>query len=345
MSVTGLLHRGARLVPLAVIRGIQHGAGLSLAISAGSSLLAQLGWTSPVFDNRLWAVAAFLLLLGTQSFTRFPYALSVFSVGLLISLVLVFVSGEVGHLPRLSFWHPQVLSPAAFLRFRESSLYMAIGQIPLTTLNSIFAVSALSADLLPYLPYPSVTSLGLSVAAMNLTGTWFGAMPLCHGSGGLAAQYRFGARSGASIVILGLFKVCLGLFLGDSLVDLLARFPKGLLGVLVLAAGLELAKAGATLSRELMEWGDNAPRAAANPNSIVSRVTGVRRPGKSAAREMDERRVVMLTTTIGILAFKNDAVGFVAGMLCSWSYRVADGFASPGRVESRLSDATTPLLT
>ncbi|MCF7643722.1 putative sulfate/molybdate transporter, partial [Acinetobacter johnsonii] len=81
-----------------------------------------------------------------------------------------------------------------------------IGQLPLTTLNSIIAVSALAADLLPDLPTPSVTSIGLSVALMNLTGTWFGAMPVCHGAGGLAAQFRFGARSGASVILLGLLK-------------------------------------------------------------------------------------------------------------------------------------------
>ncbi len=83
---------------------------------------------------------------------------------------------------------------------------------------------------------------------MNLIGGWFGAMPVCHGSGGLAAQYRFGARSGSSIILLGLFKILLGLVCGESLVGLLRRYPKSLLGVMVLAAGLELAKVGESLN-------------------------------------------------------------------------------------------------
>lgn len=91
---------------------------------------------------------------------------------------------------------------------------------------------------------------------MNLIGGWFGAMPVCHGSGGLAGQYRFGARSGASIIILGLFKMIMGFFFGESLVGLLKVYPKALLGIMVLAAGLELAKVGESLNygaRDLWE--------------------------------------------------------------------------------------------
>jgi MFS superfamily sulfate permease-like transporter len=98
--------------------------------------------------------------------------------------------------------------------------------------------------------------MGISVALMNLVGGWFGAMPVCHGSGGLAAQHRFGARSGASIIILGTFKIILGLFFGETLVGLLFWYPKSLLGIMVIAAGLELAKVGQSLNhgaRDLWE--------------------------------------------------------------------------------------------
>lgn len=324
-----------------MIRGIQHGAGLSLIIGTGSGLLSQLGWASPALDNRLWALVAFLLLLGTQTVARFPYALYVLVAGLVFSLISVLTSGEAAQLPWFSFWRPQILALEDFFRFRESSLTMAIGQIPLTTLNSIIAVSALSADLLPHLPSPSVNALGFSVAAMNLTGPWLGCMPLCHGSGGLAAQYRFGARSGASIILLGLFKLGLGLFFGGTLVDLLAHFPKSLLGVMVLAAGLELAKVGATLNRGLVE-----PDCGTHVETGTSAADGSsrpRRPGRPSAREMDERRTVMLMTTAGILAFKNDAVGFAAGMLCSWAYRLSDRVTAWKLAKSAPSD-TAPLL-
>ena len=63
----------------------------------------------------------------------------------------------------------------------------AIPQLPLTTLNSVVAVCQLSADLFPAKPVRPVL-VSVSVGLMNMVGAWFGAMPCCHGAGGLAAQ-------------------------------------------------------------------------------------------------------------------------------------------------------------
>jgi hypothetical protein len=41
-------------------------------------------------------------------------------------------------------------------------------------------------------------------------------------------------------------------------------------------------------------------------------------------REQQERWMVMMVTAAGILAFKNDAVGFLAGCCCHGAYKVAD---------------------
>jgi hypothetical protein len=186
--------------------------------------------------------------------------------------------------------------------------------LPLTLLNSVIAVSALSADLFPSPPNPptpSVTKIGLSVAAVNLIGCWFGAMPACHGSGGLAGQYRFGARSGSSIIFLGTVKFCLGLaavFSPARIVNVLAGIPKSLLGILVLAAGIELAKVGESLNtdaRDLRVLDDHESW-----------------DGKRV-RELDEserkdRWMVLLVTVAALLAFKNDAVGFFAGLGWHW---------------------------
>lgn len=161
--------------------------------------------------------------------------------------------------------------------------------------------------------------MGISVATMNLVGGWFGAMPVCHGSGGLAAQYRFGARSGASIIMLGVFKIFLGLVFGESLVALLKQYPKSLLGIMVLAAGLELAKVGESINygaRDLWEEADNN-----NSNEASTHGEGTKRRKSLSEAERQERWTVMLMTVGGLLAFKNDAVGFAAGMLCHWTYK------------------------
>lgn len=335
MSVTGLLRTAVAVVPIPVVKGIQLGAGLSLIIGAGSSLLQPLHWVLPVLDNRIWALVAFLVLVFTQNMPRFPYALSFFLLALVLALVQVLVSHQ--SLPWFHVWHPHFVLPSWVGSGDAPALWMAIGQLPLTTLNSIIAVSALAADLLPDLPTPSVTSIGLSVALMNLTGTWFGAMPVCHGAGGLAAQYRFGARSGASVILLGLLKIFLGLLFGGTLVNLLTQYPKSLLGVMVVAAGLELAKVGHTLNQGAPDlWHVSA--------SHGDHEAGLRQHRHLSDEERLERWTVMLVTTAGLLAFRNDAVGFLAGMLCHSSYRLSERFMSWKSRRSIISSERSPLL-
>lgn len=311
MSATGLLRIFVRVIPLPVVKGVQLGAGLSLVLGAGSSLLTPLHWIQPALDNRLWAIFAFLVLVCTQRLTRFPYALLFFILALTFAAIGA-VTSEYD-LPSFHIWRPSIIIPSWIGEHDSPALWMAIGQLPLTTLNSIVAVCQLSEELIPEVPAPSVTAMGLSVAFMNLTGGWFGAMPVCHGSGGLAAQYRFGARSGASIMMLGLVKMVLGLLFGETIVGLLRNYPKSLLGVMVFAAGLELAKVGNSLN-------DSAPD--------LCEIAAGQRDGQAHRKlteaERMERWTIMLTTTGGLLAFRNDALGFLAGMLCHGAYKLSN---------------------
>lgn len=338
MSVTGLLRRAVAVVPIPVVKGIQLGAGLSLILGAGSSLLQQLHWITPTTDNRIWALMAFLMLIFTQHLRRFPYALCMF----LLALILAVIQLPKSHhsLPSFHVWRPHLVLPSWIGIHDAPALWMAIGQLPLTTLNSIIAVSALSGELFPELPTPSVTSVGISVALMNLTGTWFGAMPVCHGAGGLAAQYRFGARSGASVIFLGTLKILLGLLFGETLVGLLGQYPKSLLGVMVLAAGLELAKVGNTLNQGAPDlWQISVDQETHAGLGTIARIHR-----KLSDEERLERWTVMLMTTAGIVAFRNDAIGFLAGMLCYWSYRLSETIAKWRNSRVGIVSEHAPLL-
>ncbi|CAL5210644.1 unnamed protein product [Lathyrus oleraceus] len=126
--------------------------------------------------------------------------------------------------------------------FKVGFVRAAIPQIPLSILNSVIAVCKLSGDLFPERE-ASAMKVSVSVGVMNFVGCWFGAMPCCHGAGGLAGQYRFGGRSGASIVFLGIGKLLIALVFGNSFGRILGQFPIGILGVLLLFAGIELAMA------------------------------------------------------------------------------------------------------
>ncbi|KAL3498346.1 hypothetical protein ACH5RR_041078, partial [Cinchona calisaya] len=72
-------------------------------------------------------------------------------------------------------------------------------------------------------------------------GCWFGAIPCCYGAGGLAGQYKFRGRSGGCAALLCLAELVFGIVLGSPLVRILDQFPVGVLGVLLLFAGIELA--------------------------------------------------------------------------------------------------------
>jgi SulP family sulfate permease len=65
-------------------------------------------------------------------------------------------------------------------------------------------------------------------------------MPLCHGAGGLAAHYRFGARTAGSNLMIGLIFVALAILLGVHALSVLYLLPMSILGVLLLFAGGQL---------------------------------------------------------------------------------------------------------
>lgn len=234
LGASNLIERIEKLIPQAVVRGIQLGVGIKLALK-GISFIAVL----PVWGINSMAITGglLLLLLVEHRVRRFPTAL----VFLLIGFVIMFFarSFPVGiatiSVPHLQFILPE---PSAWW---HGLIYGAIPQLPLTILNSVVAVCALSGILFPGQRVP-VTKMSVSVGLMNLLGCWFGGMPMCHGSGGLAGQYRFGARTGGSVVALGVAKLGLGLFFGATAASLLVAYPRSVLGVMLVLAGIELAR-------------------------------------------------------------------------------------------------------
>ena len=240
-------------VPIAVVRGMQLGLGLSLArrginlITDGevAGFVRVLGGPTA---GCLIGGGCFAAVLLCHRCPRVPIALLLFVFGLVLAAL------HVG-LTQLPFdarpASPVVwaLTNATGSDVTHALFAAALPQLPLTTLNSVVSVCRLSKDLFPSRPV-SQTSVAVSVGLMNLIGCLFGAMPVCHGAGGLAAQHHFGARRGVSMLFLGSVKILLAITLGGATLALLDSFPNAVMGVLLSCAGLELAKAGATLQGE-----------------------------------------------------------------------------------------------
>jgi len=134
---------------------------------------------------------------------------------------------------------PETVVPT-WHEFKRGFWKAGLPQLPLTTLNSVIAVCQLSEDLFPDRP-ANPAEVATSVGTMNLIGAWFGVIPCCHGSGGLAAQTKFGATTGGAPVLLGAMKIVLGLLFGSSLFSIIHEFPEPLLGAMLVFSGVELA--------------------------------------------------------------------------------------------------------
>jgi len=66
-------------------------------------------------------------------------------------------------------------------------------------------------------------------------------MPMCHGAGGLQAQYRFGARTGLAPILFGSVLLVLAVGFADDAASLFAIIPIGAVGALLIMAGTDLA--------------------------------------------------------------------------------------------------------
>ena len=231
LTATRLLNALARVIPHAVVRGIQFGLGLQLAFLALRDYVPAAGTTGFVLAGVAFAIG--IALLGNR---KYPAALVIVLLGVVYAVLLGFDTGAV--IAGVSVRLPEFLvpTPDAIL---AGFLLLALPQIPLSLGNSILATRQITLDYFPERA-PSVRKIGLTYSAMNLINPFFGGVPTCHGSGGMAGHYTFGARTGGSVVIEGSMYVVLGLFFSTSFATVIQVFPLPMLGVILLFEGLAL---------------------------------------------------------------------------------------------------------
>jgi MFS superfamily sulfate permease-like transporter len=103
-----------------------------------------------------------------------------------------------------------------------------IPQLSLTLTNAVIVTASLSRQLFPETgAVASEQKLALSSGLANVLLCPFGAMPMCHGAGGLQAQYRFGARTGLAPIILGIIVLVLAVGFADHAATIFGIIPIG----------------------------------------------------------------------------------------------------------------------
>lgn len=233
LGLTGLIDWLNRAVPKSVVRGLQLALGLSLLMKGIQMIAGTRTVIGP--DSYVTGALAALIVLALFFSRVMPAALLLFAIGLVIS---VWGDPALARSLKLGFTLPH-WTPPGWNDFVSAFPKAALPQIPLTTLNSIIAVCALSADLFPG-RRATPRKVSISVGLMNLVAGWFGGMPMCHGAGGLAGQHRFGARTNGSILFLGVAKMAIAVVFGASLLALCRAFPASVLGAMLAFSGLEL---------------------------------------------------------------------------------------------------------
>lgn len=229
LGLTGWITHLARIVPQSVLAGLQLGLGLALALVS-----LDLMSTAPVI-----AALAFGLLLGLLLVPRYPSALIVLALATALAQVLDVPGIELGTLASGAVSLPPAPTPADIER--AVSLF-ALPQLSLTFTNAVLLTALIAGDYFgDRATHVTPTRLSITSGLANVMLTPLGALPMCHGAGGLAAHYRFGARSGTAPLVLGLMLLAVALMPGGLGLAALAAIPAAALGVLLLMASGELA--------------------------------------------------------------------------------------------------------
>ena len=215
-------------VPKGVTRGIQLGLAFTLALAGAEMIQPDFLIAIPLMivaflllRNKFLPSAIFLIVFG------FIYAL--FTGDLRMSQVTVGFS-----LPEITLFSVNDM----FYGF----IYAGFAQLFLTLTNAVVATVALVHDLFPERTDVTPRVLIRNMGVMDVTTPFIGGMPLCHGAGGLSAQYLFGARTAGAILMEGVLEISLGLFFSQSLVNIFSAFPMFVVGVMLLMTSFELGK-------------------------------------------------------------------------------------------------------
>lgn len=231
LGLTGAAKKVADIVSRPVAVGIVMGLGFSFMLEgvkmmANNWLLggAALLGTMLLLSNRAVPVMFLLLIFGA--------IVAVLQDSALLA-ELAAISAEF-RLPSFT------LGSMTMQEFVVGAVFLALPQIPLTLGNAVLAITEENNRLFPDRPVTE-KKVAISTGIMNLLGPVIGGVPMCHGAGGMAGHVRFGARTGGSLVILGVLILGIALLFSSSVETIFRIFPAPVLGVILFLTGAQLA--------------------------------------------------------------------------------------------------------
>ncbi len=216
LAVVPSFEKATRAIPRSVVTGLQAGLGLML----GTVAFGLMG------SDWIMALAALAALSLAFLLPRGPW----------VPLVVV---GAVLLVPHAGPPVPPAV-PAGGIDTVHAVLSGVLAQLPLTLLNAVVVAAAVARSLYPdRAARVSERKLAVTNGLMNLLLAPLGAMPMCHGAGGIAAHRRFGARgTGAPLIMAA--ACCAAVAMGPEIVGLLMSVPPAVVGALLIYAAADL---------------------------------------------------------------------------------------------------------
>ena len=227
LSQTDAIRWLKRLVPNTVLFGLRVALAISLV-----TMIGDLPVFSYVGLAGLLVMLVFLLrsqLKGLASVTTVIVGWAIF--------------GDVSGIETFKFgfhWPAIIFPTPAAIELALKSTFLP--QLALTLTNALILTAIIAQDYFPDdRDQLTERNFALSSGVANLMLAPIGAMPMCHGAGGLAAYHGLGSKTGWSVAMSGL--TCLGgaLLLGDQMVTILRTVPSEVLGALLVYAAWVLA--------------------------------------------------------------------------------------------------------
>ncbi len=236
ISLGGLANAVARVFTKPVIRALQLGVGILLAIAAAKLVASPPSVFAGVPPSPLpvlLAAATFAGVAWVAHSRHYWAALAVLAVG-----VAATVAAARPHLSGPSFTLPELSLPGASA-FAAAFWLLVVPQFPLTFGNAVVAVDDLAHE------YFGEAARSVSPARVcvsdglgNVVAGLIGGMPMCHGAGGLTAHIKLGARTAGMNLLLGGALVTLGVLFAPQVPVLLGLLPVWALAAFLAYAGL-----------------------------------------------------------------------------------------------------------
>ncbi len=247
LGITGLIHLIGERVSKSVVRGVQLAGGV-LLMTKGLQFIVQpdTNFTiTSIFSINLSIIIGIIAVILTLLFVenkKIPAAVIVVFGGMIIGY---FFGKPISfsEIP-LGFYLPTFL-PYGMPTLNDLIMVIplvVLPQIPMTIGNAVIAQVDTSKELFGErarrMNYRSISN---SQGIADILAFFWGGIPMCHGAGGAAAHYFFGARTGGANLMIGTIFLILGLFFGKGATALFNLLPMAVLGVLLFFAGSQLA--------------------------------------------------------------------------------------------------------